>query len=243
MNPSLSVTIPTAVGPLAGLLHLPSATPAPVVVCCHGMLSSKESQKFAMIAQEVCGAGAVALRFDFSGCGQSKAVLGASLLASRIRDLHAVLEYVKQQSWSSGRIGLIGSSLGGYLSLVTASSGRHQIDTVVCWATPFNLGKIKAAMDSPSGLSGFFPPGFCLGTPEHLEHLSPIKRVLVIHGRSDEVVPWSDGIAIYRKLSDPRQLLLVEKADHRFVDPACRKLALDATLQWLNENEFWTVSG
>lgn len=200
------------------------------------MLSSKESQKFAQIAEQLSVAGAAAVRFDFSGCGESRAALADDLLSSRMRDLHAVLDYVKLQPWSNGTVGVIGSSLGGYLSLLAASSGSYSVKAVVCWATPFDLGKIRAAMETPTALSGFFPPGFRLGSPENLEHLPSIQGVLVIHGQLDEMVEWRDAIEIYRRVTEPKRLLLVGAAEHRFIDPSCRKLALGASLEWFREH-------
>lgn len=229
-----SVTIPTDAGPLAGLLHLPANLPTPAVICCHGMLSSKDSRKLAQIAEQLSMAGAAAVRFDFSGCGESRATLKDDLLSSRMRDLNAVLDYVKLQPWSDGTVGLFGSSLGGYLSLLAASAGRHSVQAVVCWATPFNLGKIRSATGN-AALSESFPPQFCLGSPESLEHLSPIRGGLIIHGQQDEIVEWQDGIEIYRRVAEPKRLLLVGAAEHRFIDPLCRKLALEASLEWFRE--------
>jgi uncharacterized protein len=227
--------IGTNFGSLSALLHLPKDVPAPVLVCCHGMLSSKESSKFSLIAEELARAGAAALRFDFSGCGESSAVLTDSLISSRLRDLHTVLEFVKDQSWSSGKIGLIGSSLGGYLSLLACSAGRYSIKGIVCWATPFDLGKIAAALESSLELKKFFPPDFRFGSPVNLNGLSAVRGVLLVQGQLDEAVPWYDAISIYQRLAEPKRMLLVRSAEHRFIAPPCRALALKASLQWLRE--------
>jgi len=235
LNLPQKLEVPTSAGPLAGLLHLPSKIPAPTVICCHGMLSSKESSKFVQIAEHLSAAGAVALRFDFSGCGESRAALGNDLLTSRMRDLSAIFDYVELQPWSDGAVAVIGSSLGGYLSLLVSSSGRHWVKAVVCWATPFDLGRIRSSMKDPTTLKGLFPEGFGLGSPQSLEHLPPIPGVLVIHGQRDEVVEWQDAVEIYRCMAEPKRLLLIGAAEHRFIDPVCRNLALDASMDWLRE--------
>lgn len=227
--------IATNFGSLAALLHLPKDVPAPAVVCCHGMLGSKDSSKFALIGEELARAGAAALRFDFSGCGESAAVFTDSLIGSRLRDLHAVLEFVKVQSWSNGKIGLIGSSLGSYLALLACSDDRHTISGTVCWATPFDLGRIAAALEHSSDLKKFFPPGFGLGSPQSLAELPPICGVLLVHGQLDDLVPWYDAVAIYQRLAEPKGLLLVRSAEHRFIEPTCRALAWRASLEWLRE--------
>lgn len=225
----------TAAGPLAAWLHLPPRTPAPVIVCCHGMLSSKDSPKFALLAQEFARAGAAALRFDFSGCGESRAALAEDLLSTRLRDLHAVLDHAQSQPWCNGEIGLLGSSLGGYLSLLAMVCGRHSLKAAVCWATPFELGKIKRAMSDSGELKKFFPADFRLGSPENLQDLAGVSGVLVVHGQQDEVVPWQDALNIHDRLGEPKRLLLVQQAEHRFLDPDCRMLALKASLEWFRE--------
>ena len=42
---------------LSAAVHLPKKTPAPVIVCCHGLLSLKESPKFVAIGEEMSRAG------------------------------------------------------------------------------------------------------------------------------------------------------------------------------------------
>jgi len=54
------------------------------VICCHGLLSSKDSTKFAAIAEDLCLAGFAVVRFDFSGVGNASA-LEDSLIGSRLR--------------------------------------------------------------------------------------------------------------------------------------------------------------
>ena len=203
MSSSHPVSIPTPDGPVPAVVHLPERTPASVVVCCHGLLSYKDSAKFVAIGEQYCSAGMVVVRFDFSGCGESTTIQKESLLFSRMRDLQAVLDYVQRQPWANGTIGLLGSSLGGCLSLLTAAAKPHLVQAVVCWATPFDLSRIKLALSESDELKQFFPPGFPLGSPENLGDLPPIPRVLVIHGQQDETVPWCDAVAIYRQAGDP----------------------------------------
>lgn len=230
--------IPTSAGPLSAILHLPEHDPAPVVVCCHGLLSSKDGSKFVGIGEKLSHGGLAVVRFDFSGCGQSKAILAESLLESRMRDLRAVLDHVREQPWSDGRIGLLGSSMGGYLALLAAASPESEVKGVVCWATPFDLDKVESALHQSQSFKNFFPPGFQLGSPQNLKDLPPLPRVLIIHGRQDEIVPWEEGARIYRQVGEPKRLFLMETAKHRFLDPSCRELAMKLSLDWFREYVF-----
>ncbi len=229
-------TIELSSGALAAAVHLPDRIPAPVVVCCHGLFSSKDSAKFIGIGNAFADAGLAVVRFDFSGCGESTASLEKDLLSSRIRDLDSVLEYVRHQTWFKGELGLLGSSLGGYLALLAAASGKIGVKAVVSWAAPFDIEKIDKAMEQSEALRALFPPGFSAGSPKNLRRLPPVPRVLVIHGQKDETVPWEEALDIYRQVGDPKRLLLMETGDHRLLDPHCRELAVSTSLSWFLEH-------
>jgi uncharacterized protein len=235
MTSFLTLSIPSSDGPIPAAVHLPKQVPAPVVVCCHGLVSYKDSAKFVAIGEQFSSASMAVVRFDFSGCGESKTIQRESLLFSRMRDLGCVLDYVQGQSWANGTICLLGSSLGGYLSLLAAASGEHRVQAVVCWATPFDLSRIKLALAESEDLKRVVPPGFPLGSPENLKDLPSLSNVLVIHGQQDETVPWQDGVAIYRQLAEPRRLLLMKTADHRLLDPDWRAMAMRVSLEWFKE--------
>jgi len=199
------------------------------------MLSHKESSKFVALAEALGAAGMGSVRFDFSGCGESSGPdSGGELIPSRLKDLHAVVDHVLEEGWCGGGLGLVGSSLGGYLALL-AAAGRSEVRATACWATPYDLRPIRTALSNSEELKRRFPPGFRVGEPEDLTGISGPKRVLVIHGRRDETVPWTDAGRIYEKVAEPRRLLLFEGADHRFLDEGCRELAVRATVDWFQE--------
>jgi fermentation-respiration switch protein FrsA (DUF1100 family) len=152
-----------------------------------------------------------------------------------LADLRVVVQYVLDQSWASGKIGLLGSSMGGYLALLLAAAGMAPIEAIVCWATPFRLDRVAAAVERSGELRqrlhGF--EGF--GVPTDLGGMQRVRGALVVHGQQDENVPWTDALEIYRRLGEPRRLLLLEGGDHRLTDPGMRKLALEASLEWFRE--------
>jgi dipeptidyl aminopeptidase/acylaminoacyl peptidase len=217
---------------LSGAVHLPREVPAPVIVCSHGLLSAKESPKFVALGEELSKAGFCALRFDFSGCGDSPRRRSVSLVEARRRDLDAAIAFALKQSWSSGQIGLLGSSFGGFLSLLTANESPKLIRAAVTWAAPFDISMIHPDTESWEELRAIFPDGFSLGSPANLDSLSEARCVLVIHGQLDEVVPWKDSVRIYERLNDPKKLLLMRTADHRVTDDSWRKRAIQTSVEW-----------
>ncbi len=230
--PSQNLLIEAGGIELSAAVHLPKKTPAPVIVCSHGLLSLKESPKFIAIGEEMSSAGFCALRFDFSGCGESPPRKSASLVEARKRDLDAVLKFAFNQPWSSGRMGLLGSSMGGFLSLLAANSNPERIRATVVWAAPFDISGIHPRAEGFEELGQVYPDGFRLGEPQNLECPSAAARVLLIHGQQDEIVGWKQSVHIYSRLKDPRQLLLLRTADHRISDESWRKAAIRASRKW-----------
>jgi dipeptidyl aminopeptidase/acylaminoacyl peptidase len=217
---------------LSAVLHLPEKVPAPAIVCSHGLLSAKESPKFVAIGEEMSKAGFCVLRFDFSGCGESPLRPGVSLVEARTKDLEAAIALALKQPWSDGRIGLLGSSFGGFLSLLAANRRPEVIRAAVSWAAPFDVSNIRPDTEHFEELRSIFPGDFRLGLPKDLNCLGKAGRVLLIHGQLDEVVPWQDSVRIYERLNDPKQLLLMRSSDHRVSDESWRMLAIRSSLEW-----------
>src|SRR5208283_4277884 len=217
---------------LSAVVHLPGKVPAPVIVCSHGLLSAKESPKFVAIGETVSKAGFCALRFDFSGCGDSPPRRAMSLVEARMYDLKAAMSFALKQPRSDGRIGLLGSSLGGFLSLLAANEHPELIRATVSWAAPFDISGIHPDTEHFEELRTIFPDGFSLGSPINLDALGKAGRVLLIHGQLDNVVPWRDSVRIYECLNDPKKLLLMRTADHRISDDSWRKRAIQASVEW-----------
>lgn len=218
---------------LSAVVHLPQKIPAPVMVLCHGLLSLKESPKFIALGEELSRNGFCALRFDFSACGESPPRPGQSLVGARRMDLESVLDFVPGQQWSDGRIGLLGSSLGGYLSILAANANPERIHAIVAWAAPFDISRIISADEVAPEFSHILPDGLELGEPQNLEAVENISRTLLIHGQQDEIVDWKHAVQIYSRLKDPKKLLLMRTADHKITDESWRRAAMDASIEWL----------
>ncbi|MGO9376190.1 MAG: alpha/beta hydrolase family protein [Syntrophobacteraceae bacterium] len=217
---------------LAAAVHLPGKVPAPVIVCSHGLLSSKESPKFIAIGEQMSKAGFCVLRFDFSGCGNSPPRRALSLVEARKSDLAAAMGFALEQPWSDGRIGLLGSSFGGFLSLIAADERPELIRATVSWAAPFDISNIHPDTEHFEDLRTIVPERFSLGSPKNLSALGEAARVLLIHGQLDEIVPWNNSFRIYERLNDPKKLMLMRTADHQVSDEAWRKRAIQASLEW-----------
>lgn len=216
---------------ISGVLHLPEKKSAPCVIASHGLLSSKESEKYIALGERISQEGIAMLRFDFRGIGESEGRMEDDTVSRRIIDLAAAIEFVRSRRDLKGRMGLLGSSLGGYVSLIKASM-EEKIRAVVIWATPFHLDDLK----SNQGTEGHPLPAeaFFEDLPKHqlLPLLPKVSNCLVIHGEKDELVPVDQAWEIFHTLGAPKEIRILESADHRLTDPAHRSHAMELSTAW-----------
>ena len=212
---------------LAGVLHSPPRRPLACVITCHGLLSNKDSPKYVEMANRFCAEGFAVLRFDFRGCVESPGELDQTTLSGRIEDLGSALDFVVGGR-KHEKVGLVGSSLGGCVSILKARDER--VKALVTWATPCIRGSFGFE------IGGFQKLRRDLAGYDITKTLREIDRpILIIHGGSDRVVPPSQARALYENANRPKSIVMIEGADHVFSDPVHRGKAIELTLDWFKK--------
>jgi putative redox protein len=220
---------------LAGLLHRPDAWQhGTAVVVAHGMLSSKDSDKLRDICQAACSLGWLALRFDFSGRGESRAEPTELSFSGDLEDLRSALGLVR--GLGAARLVLVGSSMGGAASVLVAV-GEPDVQSLVTIATPAwlqdrpqpnwtatwleqirRMGRLEAQ-------PGLYVSGSLFDELARYDLLAAAARLhmpwLVLHGRLDELIPAGDAAALAAAGGRAR-LEIHPEADHRFSRPEWR---------------------
>lgn len=221
---------------IRGVVHLPCDRQGrvPCVIASHGLFSSMESPKFISIGERFPGSGIAVIRFDFSGCGRSSGSVSDTTVTGRLKELGAVYEFAGKHQSIGSDIGLMGSSLGGFISLFFAAA-HPEIKALSVWAAPYDLeetGKNIPDEDLSVLKENFFTDaaGYDLTSV-----LSGLKSVQIIQGKKDTVVPWRHAEKIFEQVSEPRQLKIFEQADHSISDENDRQQAIDATLRWFEK--------
>jgi fermentation-respiration switch protein FrsA (DUF1100 family) len=219
---------------IAGMLHLPDRENPPCVIASHGLLSSKDSEKYIALGHRMAEKGMAMLRFDFRGIGESEGDEEDNTVSKKLIDLGSAVQFIRSYFSLKTRLGLVGSSLGGFLSLIQASKDQG-IEATVIWATPLYLDDLETkeqADDYPLPPKAFFED-----LPNHqlLPILPMVSNCLVIHGEEDELVPMEEAHQIFHHLSLPKELHLIGGADHRLTGPDHRQHAIDLTVEWFKK--------
>jgi pimeloyl-ACP methyl ester carboxylesterase len=201
----------------------------------HGFTGDKsEWGRFDKVAEALNQSGFNVLTFDFSGSGESDD--DSLTVDKQIDDLNSAIKFVKSKDYK--RIGLFGHSLGGLISLRCYTS---EIVTMVLWAPVTN--KVKYTWDkrySKEQLQELRETGYItkirdvgvrrkiiideqmLKDRETVDQKDLLKNIdcpiLIIHGKKDESVPYSDSEEAIKLLSSNSKLELVDEAGHGFYE-------------------------
>ena len=219
---------------LQAVLNTPDSSYWPLIVLCHGFLSHKDSSKYKLLAQIFARESIATVRFDFRGCGESEGLLSESSISRRWRDLQRVIEQSLDLEGFDGRLGLLGSSLGGYLALLEVS-GNSDIRCAAVWSTPSHLLDLAKRLPEVSPVEFSQECYEDLLTVELLPRLKNVQRVLIMHGQEDQQVPPDHAAQLYEVLDEPKALHILEGADHRFTASEWREEAIRLTLEWFKK--------
>jgi hypothetical protein len=203
------------------------------------LFSSKDSEKFVAIAEHFAARGIAVLRYDHRGCGESEGDIRNTTVTSRLADLDAVCEFAMTHSLLNGRIGLLGSSMGGFISIFKGASD-DRIRALSLWATPAIIRNAREEIESNAREEGvpLLNDGFYQDCEKFdaRQAIEKVARVLVLHGESDELVPVEQAHEIYAHARTPKHLEVFRGGDHRFTDPGDRLRAIKASCRWFKQH-------
>ena len=211
--------------------HTPGA--GPTIVFLPGYASDMSGSKAVAVDDWAREAGRACLRFDYAGCGESSGAFENQTLASWRDDALAVIDAV-----TAGPIVLVGSSMGGWIMLLTALARPERVVAMVGIAAAPDFtewgftDEQKAVLRDAGRLEepSIYSPEPTVTTRAFWES-GEANRLLdgpidlsvptrLIHGQRDPDVPWEHSLTLTGLLrSDDVQTLLVKDGDHRLSRP------------------------
>jgi uncharacterized protein len=232
----------------AVLHHAVRKTSRGAVILCHGMESNKESEKILLFSRELALKGITALRFDFAYVGESSAKFEDITYSGEVEDLKAAYSLLRARH--SGKIAILGSSMGGTVALLFAAQ-EPGIAGLVTIAAPVHPEEFPKRILTPSQLQQWRDQGFTFynGQRINVALLHDLERInvpqaaknitcpiLIVHGDADTVVPVKEAYELYSCIGSSKQLSILKGADHRLSNWAITKPALNDALEWLTEH-------
>lgn len=154
-------------------------------------------------ARVIPAAGSALLLLDYRGYGKSEGAPGEQGL---YRDADAAYQFLRDQGFAASRIVVHGESLGTAVAVELAA--RRECAGVILEA-PFRSIASMAATVVP-GLGPLLVTGY--DTEARIRRL--LSPLLVIHGDRDEVVPFSQGEAVFAAAPPPKRFWRVPGAHH-----------------------------
>ncbi len=228
--------------------HLPAGgfgRRLPGVVFLSGFKSDMTGSKATALAEFCHARGQAFLAFDYFGHGQSSGDFTTGTIGRWAEDAVAVLDHLTE-----GPQILVGSSMGGWLMLLTALQRPERIQALIgiaaapdftedlIWAPlpPAERSKLEAEgrLEQPSAYADDPYVITWRLIEEGRRHLllrdtialdCPVR---LLHGMADPDVPFEVSLQLARRLASPDvQLRLIKDGDHRLARPQDLNLLFD----------------
>ena len=177
---------------------------SPLIIWFHGNGGNITNR--APMAAEFARRGISVFLPEWRGYGRSE---GRPTEAGLYHDATAAWEHaVKTLGWNPSTIVVYGESLGGPYAAFVAS--RRQVAAAVIENSFSSLADLGNTLYAPLPV-GWTAPG-AMATTRWLNQSG--VPVLVMHGRRDQVIPFSLGQRLYDGLKGPKEMLVSETASH-----------------------------
>lgn len=204
----------------------------PTLVFLPGFRSDMTGDKATSLAQLARARGIGMLRFDYSGHGASDGAFTDGTIGKWASDALFVIDRL-----TSGPLILVGSSMGGWIVLLTAlARPRRVVGLIGIAAAPDFTQRLMWDAMTPSERATLRADGI-LYAPSQYGEPTPITFGLIedgarhhvltgrialncpvrlLHGQADPDVPWELALTIAAQLdSDDVRVVLVKDGDHR----------------------------
>ncbi len=235
---------------IAGILSRPENQTTSLALLCHGFLSGKHSTTNKTLTRLLNEQGLATFRFDFFGQGESEGPFEAITTTLAIQQTLAALDLMTAKGHD--KIGLVGSSFGGLVAILTAAQCRD----IACLALkcpvvdfaeellltfgPEELARWQETDTIPNIMGGTERIRLRYGFYEDcLTHIAygPAERItiptLIVQGEQDECVPLHQSRRLYNVLRGTKRLDLLPFADHQFTRGEDFRQMTTAIGEWL----------
>jgi alpha/beta superfamily hydrolase len=188
----LNVDVPGPAGLLEGLINASAtAEPRAIAVLAHPLPTAGGTMHTKVVfhaARALASMGCPVLRYNFRGVGRSAGAFDDG--RGECDDFRAALDFMTAKYPDVKRVWAAGMSFGSWVAL-TSGAQDARVSTLIGIAPPVNKYDFGSV-------------------------ISADKPTFLIHGEFDELVPLKDVRKFYGQLSEPKELVVIDGADHLF---------------------------
>ncbi len=233
-----------------GILAAPSTPTNLGVILCHGFLSDKQSRTNRRLTELLVPQGIATFRFDWYGMGETQEQFSSLSLKQCEDQLDAAFHMLQKHGMD--RLGLVGSSFGGLLAILSAPRLHDLLALglkcpVVDFAESLRLEFGQEAMANWKS-TNLIPNIVGDGSPIPLHYdfyeecltydaYAVIPHIqmptLIVHGDQDELIPRPQIDRLLTSLTTTKQLKLIEGAGHQFGQPEEFRLMTNHLAKWI----------
>jgi pimeloyl-ACP methyl ester carboxylesterase len=238
---------------VASILDAPDGGTDRIAVLCHGFLSDKNSSTNKTLTRMLTERGIAAFRFDFFGHGESDGPFEAITNTLAVGQALAALDVVRQKGYR--RLGLMGSSFGGLVAILTAAQ-RTDLACLALkcpvvdfaeelrlefgeeegahWKETGTIPNIMGGADRIALRYAFYED--CLRQIAYDPARLITAPTVIVQGDKDEHVPLHQSRRLYEALQAEKRLELVPGADHQFTKRDDFTRMTNVIADWLMEH-------
>ncbi len=232
---------------ITGTLHLPDMATDRGIVLAHCFTCSRHTSILRQLGHDLAEAGFIALRFDFSGNGQSEGDFSQSTYTKQISETKLACNILSSRGVSN--IGLVGHSMGAVIALLTAfeMEKAKAVCTIAGRLSGMNafrfLNRSQRDELNHTGQVAFTSRGrdlvltrdfFSDADRFDLPKLIPSLKtpLLIVHGDQDEIISIDEAYTAQEFNPEGSELAVIPDADHMFSHKSHRELVSRQIVAW-----------
>ena len=181
--------------------YKPAQNNKPTILYLHGN-GGNIGQRMPLNRQFI-NAGLGVLLLDYRGYGGNK---GSPTETGIYEDARTAIRFLEEQGVKPQQLVLYGESLG--TGVATKMANEYRTCAIILQSPYTSMVKV----------AHFHYPWIIIEPWDKFDSLSRIKTInsplLVLHGKQDQVVPYSEGLALYKAAVQPKKMLSYEDRTH-----------------------------
>ena len=214
-----------------------------IVVIGHGVTANKDREFVVALAAGLAAAGISALRFSFSGNGDSEGRFEDSCPSKEVQDLKTIIDALDGR-----KVIYVGHSMGGAVG-VMSTPHEPRIEGLVSLAGMVDTARFAKVEfgDVTPGAGTMWGKPECPLSQVLIDDMNNIGSVLkfaphvkvpwlLVHGEADDVVPIEESREIFERANEPRELFEIPRCDHVFdaeTDPDALPAMVSKVSEWV----------